>query len=126
MKRVKFKLDCGHQVSAKVRTIHTENGGVITIVSANFPSMYRILYNKQNTPRFILWDVQKLENSYGREIRGKSFCLPEDEYDEDLGIEIAKTRLQSKMNEMVNNRLRKVRKDVENALANKLFHLEGI
>ena len=126
MKRVKFKLDCGHQVSAKVRIIHMENGGVITIVSAKFPSMYRILYNKQNTPHFILWDVRELENSYGRGVRGKSFCLPEDEYNEELGIEIAKTRLQTKMNEMVNNRLRKVRKDVENTLANKLFHLEGI
>ena len=71
--------------------------------------------------------MRELENSYGREIRGKSFCMPEDKYDEDFGIKkIAKTRLQSRMNEMVNNRLRKVRKDLEKVLADKLFHLEDI
>lgn len=70
--------------------------------------------------------MRELENSYGREIRGKSFCMPEDKYDEDFGIKIAKTRLQSRMNEMVNTRLRKVRKDLEKVLADKLFHLEDI
>jgi hypothetical protein len=126
MKRVNFTLDCGYRVSAKVHIIHKENGGGITIVSAKFPSLRRILYTKQNTPHFILWDMRELENSYGREIRGKSFCMPEDKYDEDFGIKIAKTRLQSRMNEMVNNRLRKVRKDLEKVLADKLFHLEDI
>ena len=126
MKRVNFKLDCGYRVSAKVRIIHTENGGVVTIVSAKFPSLHNILCTKQNTPHFILWYVEDLENSYGKEIRGKSFCMPEDEYDEDLGIRIAKARLKARMNEMVNNRLRKVRKDLEKVLTYKLFHLEDI
>ena len=117
MKRVYFKLDCGYRVAAKVRTIHKEDGGVITIASAKFPSLRQILI-KQNKPHFILWYTEDLENSYGREIRGKAFCMPEDEYDEEIGIKLAKERLQARMNEMVNNRLRKIRKDLNEALAN--------
>ena len=116
MKRVYFKLDCGYRVAAKVRTIHKEDGGVITIASAKFPSLRQILI-KQNKPHFILWYTEDLENSYGREIRGKAFCMPEDEYDEEIGIKLAKERLQARMNEMVNNRLRKIRKDLNAALA---------
>ena len=116
MKRVYFKLDCGYRVAAKVRTIHKEDGGVITIASAKFPSLHQILI-KQNEPHFILWYTEDLENSYGREIRGKAFCMPEDEYDEELGTKLAKKRLQARMNEMVNNRLRKIRKDLNAALA---------
>lgn len=117
MKRVNFTLDCGYRVSAKVRIIRTENGGVVTIVSAKFPSLHNILI-KQSKPHFILWYTEDLENSYGREIRGKSFCMPEDEYDEEIGTKLAKERLQARMNEMVNNRLRKIRKDLNAALAN--------
>lgn len=117
MKRVYFKLDCGYRVAAKVRTIHKEDGGVITIASAKFPSLRQILI-KQSKPHFILWYTEELENSYGREIRGKAFCMPEDEYDEEIGIKLAKERLQARMNEMVNNRLRKIRKDLNAALAN--------
>ena len=116
MKRVYFKLDCGYRVAAKVRTIHKEDGGVITIASAKFPSLRHILI-KQSNPHFILWYTEDLENSYGREIRGKAFCMPEDEYDEELGTKLAKKRLQARMNEMVNNRLRKIRKDLNAALA---------
>ena len=116
MKRVYFKLDCGYRVAAKVRTIHKEDGGVITIASAKFPSLRQILI-KQNKPHFILWYTEDLENSYGREIRGKAFCMPEDEYDEEIGAKLAKKRLQARMNEMVNNRLRKIRKDLNAALA---------
>ena len=116
MKRVYFKLDCGYRVAAKVRTIHKEDGGVITIASAKFPSLRQILI-KQSKPHFILWYTEDLENSYGREIRGKAFCMPEDEYDEELGTKHAKKRLQARMNEMVNNRLRKIRKDLNAALA---------
>ena len=115
MKRVYFKLDCGYRVAAKVRTIHKEDGGVITIASAKFPSLRQILI-KQSKPHFILWYTEDLENSYGREIRGKAFCMPEDEYDEETGIKLAKKRLQARMNEMVNNRLRKIRKDLNAAL----------
>ena len=115
MKRVYFKLDCGYRVAAKVRTIHKEDGGVITIASAKFPSLRHILI-KQSNPHFILWYTEDLENSYGREIRGKAFCMPEDEYDEEIGIKLAKERLQARMNEMVNNRLRKIRKDLNAAL----------
>lgn len=117
MKRVYFKLDCGYRVAAKVRTIRKEDGGVITIASAKFPSLRQILI-KQSKPHFILWYTEELENSYGREIRGKAFCMPEDEYDEEIGIKLAKERLQARMNEMVNNRLRKIRKDLNAALAN--------
>lgn len=117
MKRVYFKLDCGYRVAAKVRTIHKEDGGVITIASAKFPSLRHILI-KQSNPHFILWYTEDLENSYGREIRGKAFCMPEDEYDEEIGIKLAKERLQARMNEMVNNRLRKIRKDLNAALDN--------
>ena len=117
MKRVYFKLDCGYRVAAKVRTIHKEDGGVITIASAKFPSLRQILI-KQNKPHFILWYTEDLENSYGREIRGKAFCMPEDEYDEEIGIKLAKERLKARMNEMVNNRLRKIRKDLNTALDN--------
>ena len=117
MKRVYFKLDCGYRVAAKVRTIHKEDGGVITIASAKFPSLRHILI-KQSNPHFILWYTEDLENSYGREIRGKAFCMPEDEYDEEIGIKLAKERLKTRMNEMVNNRLRKIRKDLNTALAN--------
>ena len=117
MKRVYFKLDCGYRVAAKVRTIHKEDGGVITIASAKFPSLRQILI-KQNKPHFILWYTEDLENSYGREIRGKAFCMPEDEYDEEIGIKLAKERLKARMNEMVNNRLRKIRKDLNEALDN--------
>ena len=116
MKRVYFKLDCGYRVAAKVRTIHKEDGGVITIASAKFPSLRQILI-KQGKPHFILWYTEDLENSYGREIRGKAFCMPEDEYDEELGTKLAKERLQARMNEMVNNRLRKIRKDLNAAVA---------
>lgn len=116
MKRVYFKLDCGYRVAAKVRTIHKEDGGVITIASAKFPSLRQILI-KQSKPHFILWYTEELENSYGREIRGKAFCMPEDEYDEEIGIKLAKERLQARMNEMVNNRLRKIHKDLNAALA---------
>lgn len=115
MKRVYFKLDCGYRVAAKVRTIRKEDGGVITIASAKFPSLRQILI-KQSKPHFILWYTEDLENSYGREIRGKAFCMPEDEYDEEIGIKLAKKRLQARMNEMVNNRLRKIRKDLNAAL----------
>ena len=115
MKRVYFKLDCGYRVAAKVRTIHKEDGGVITIASAKFPSLRQILI-KQSKPHFILWYTGDLENSYGREIRGKAFCMPEDEYDEEIGIKLAKERLKARMNEMVNNRLRKIRKDLNAAL----------
>ena len=117
MKRVYFKLNCGYRVAAKVRTIHKEDGGVITIASAKFPSLRQILI-KQSKPHFILWYTEDLENSYGREIRGKAFCMPEDEYDEEIGIKLAKKRLQARMNEMVNNRLRKIRKDLNAALDN--------
>ena len=117
MKRVYFKLDCGYRVAAKVRTIHKEDGGVITIASAKFPSFHQII-SKQYKPRFILWYTEGLENSYGREIRGKAFCMPEDEYDEELGIKLAKKRLQARMNEMVNNRLRKIHNDLNEALDN--------
>ena len=117
MKRVYFKLDCGYRVAAKVRTIHKEDGGVITIASAKFPSLRHILI-KQSNPHFILWYTEDLENSYGREIRGKAFCMPEDEYDEEIGIKLAKERLKARMNEMVNNRLRKIRKDLNAALDN--------
>ena len=117
MKRVYFKLDCGYRVAAKVRTIHKEDGGVITIASAKFPSLRQILI-KQSKPHFILWYTEDLENSYGREIRGKAFCMPEDEYDEEIGIKLAKERLKARMNEMVNNRLRKIRKDLNASLAN--------
>lgn len=117
MKRVYFKLDCGYRVAAKVRTIHKEDGGVITIVSAKFPSLRQILI-KQSNPHFILWYTEELENSYGREIRGKAFCMPEDEYDEEIGIKLAKERLKARMNEMVNNRLRKIHKDLNEALDN--------
>ena len=117
MKKVYFTLDCGYRVAAKVRTIHKEDGGVITIASAKFPSLRQILI-KQNKPHFILWYTEDLENSYGREIRGKAFCMPEDEYDEELGTKLAKKRLQARMNEMVNNRLRKIRKDLNAALDN--------
>ena len=117
MKRVYFKLDCGYRVAAKVRTIHKEDGGVITIASAKFPSLRHILI-KQSNPHFILWYTEDLEKSYGREIRGKAFCMPEDEYDEEIGIKLAKERLQARMNEMVNNRLRKIRKDLNAALDN--------
>ena len=117
MKRVYFKLDCGYRVAAKVRTIHKEDGGVITIASAKFPSLRQILI-KQSKPHFILWYTEDLENSYGREIRGKAFCMPEDEYDEEIGIKLAKERLQARMNEMVNNRLRKIHKDLNAALDN--------
>ena len=116
MKRVYFKLDCGYRVAAKVRTIHKEDGGVITIASAKFPSLRQILI-KQSKPHFILWYTEELENSYGREIRGKAFCMPEDEYDEEIGTKLAKKRLQARMNEMVNNRLRKIHKDLNAALA---------
>lgn len=116
MKRVYFKLDCGYRVAAKVRTIHKEDGGVITIASAKFPSLRQILI-KQSKPHFILWYTEDLENSYGREIRGKAFCMPEDEYDEEIGTKLAKERLQARMNEMVNNRLRKIHKDLNAALA---------
>ena len=115
MKRVYFKLDCGYRVAAKVRTIHKEDGGVITIASAKFPSLRQILI-KQSKPHFILWYTEDLENSYGREIRGKAFCMPEDEYDEEIGTKLAKERLKARMNEMVNNRLRKIRKDLNAAL----------
>ena len=115
MKRVYFKLDCGYRVAAKVRTIHKEDGGVITIASAKFPSLRHILI-KQSNPHFILWYTEDLENSYGREIRGKAFCMPEDEYDEEIGTKLAKERLKARMNEMVNNRLRKIRKDLNAAL----------
>lgn len=117
MKRVYFKLDCGYRVAAKVRTIHKEDGGVITIASAKFPSLRHILI-KQCKPHFILWYTEELENSYGREIRGKAFCMPEDEYDEEIGTKLAKERLKARMNEMVNNRLRKIRKDLNEALDN--------
>ena len=117
MKRVYFKLDCGYRVAAKVRTIRKEDGGVITIASAKFPSLRHILI-KQSKPHFILWYTEDLENSYGREIRGKAFCMPEDEYDEEIGTKLAKERLQARMNEMVNNRLRKIHKDLNAALAN--------
>lgn len=117
MKRVYFKLDCGYRVAAKVRTIHKEDGGVITIASAKFPSLRQILI-KQSKPHFILWYTEDLENSYGREIRGKAFCMPEDEYDEEIGTKLAKERLKARMNEMVNNRLRKIRKDLNAALDN--------
>lgn len=117
MKRVYFKLDCGYRVAAKVRTIHKEDGGVITIASAKFPSLRHILI-KQSNPHFILWYTEDLENSYGREIRGKAFCMPEDEYDEEIGTKLAKERLQARMNEMVNNRLRKIHKDLNKALDN--------
>ena len=117
MKRVYFKLDCGYRVAAKVRTIRKEDGGVITIASAKFPSLRQILI-KQSKPHFILWYTEDLENSYGREIRGKAFCMPEDEYDEEIGTKLAKKRLQARMNEMVNNRLRKIRKDLNAALDN--------
>ena len=117
MKRVYFKLDCGYRVAAKLRTISKEDGGVITIASAKFPSLRQILI-KQSKPHFILWYTEDLENSYGREIRGKAFCMPEDEYDEEIGIKLAKERLQARMNEMVNNRLRKIHKDLNAALAN--------
>lgn len=117
MKRVYFKLECGYRVAAKVRTIHKEDGGVITIASAKFPSLRHILI-KQSNPHFILWYTEELENSYGREIRGKAFCMPEDEYDEEIGTKLAKERLKARMNEMVNNRLRKIRKDLNAALNN--------
>lgn len=117
MKRVYFRLNCGYRVAAKVRTIHKEDGGVITIASAKFPSLRHILI-KQSNPRFILWYTENLENSYGREIRGKAFCMPEDEYDEEIGIKLAKERLKARMNEMVNNRLRKIQKDLNAALDN--------
>lgn len=117
MKRVYFKLDCGYRVAAKVRTIHKEDGGVITIASAKFPSLRHILI-KQCKLHFILWYTEELENSYGREIRGKAFCMPEDEYDEEIGTKLAKERLKARMNEMVNNRLRKIRKDLNEALDN--------
>lgn len=117
MKRVYFKLDCGYRVAAKVRTIHKEDGGVITIASAKFPSLRHILI-KQSNPHFILWYTEDLENSYGREIRGKAFCMPEDEYDEEIGIKLAKERLKARMNEMVNNRLRKIHKDLNETLDN--------
>lgn len=122
MKRVYFRLDCGYRVAAKVRTIHKEDGGVITIASAKFPSLRQII-TKQSNPRFILWYTENLENSYGREIRGKAFCMPEDEYDEEIGIKLAKERLKARMNEMVNNRLRKIRKDLNAALDNIEFIL---
>lgn len=122
MKRVYFRLDCGYRVAAKVRTIHKEDGGVITIASAKFPSLRQII-TKQSNPRFILWYTEGLENSYGREIRGKAFCMPEDEYDEEIGIKLAKERLKARMNEMVNNRLRKIRKDLNAALDNIEFIL---
>lgn len=117
MKRVYFKLNCGYRVAAKVRTIHKEDGGVITIASAKFPSLRHIL-TKQSNPHFILWYTEDLENSYGREIRGKAFCMPEDEYDEEIGIKLAKERLKARMNEMVNNRLRKIHKDLNAVLDN--------
>lgn len=117
MKRVYFRLNCGYRVAAKVRTIHKEDGGVITIASAKFPSLRHILI-KQSNPHFILWYTEELENSYGREIRGKAFCMPEDEYDEEIGIKLAKERLKARMNEMVNNRLRKIHKDLNKALDN--------
>lgn len=122
MKRVYFKLNCGYRVAAKVRTIHKEDGGVITIASAKFPSLRHILI-KQSNPHFILWYTEDLENSYGREIRGKAFCMPEDEYDEEIGIKLAKERLKARMNEMVNNRLRKIYKDLNAALDNIEFIL---
>lgn len=112
-----FRLNCGYRVAAKVRTIHKEDGGIITIASAKFPSLHQII-TKQSKPHFILWYTEKLENSYGREIRGKAFCMPEDEYDEEIGIKLAKERLKARMNEMVNNRLRKIRKDLNAALDN--------
>ena len=117
MKRVYFRLNCGYRVAAKVRTIHKEDGGVITIASAKFPSLRQII-TKQSNPYFILWYTEDLENSYGREIRGKAFCMPEDEYDEEIGIKLAKERLKARMNEMVNNRLRKIHKDLNEALDN--------
>lgn len=117
MKRVYFKLNCGYRVAAKVRTIHKEDGGVITIASAKFPSLRQII-TKQSNPHFILWYTENLENSYGREIRGKAFCMPEDEYDKEIGIKLAKKRLQARMNEMVNNRLCKIHKDLNEALDN--------
>lgn len=117
MKRVYFRLNCGYRVAAKVRTIHKEDGGVITIASAKFPSLRQII-TKQSNPHFILWYTEDLENSYGREIRGKAFCMPEDEYDEEIGIKLAKERLKARMNEMVNNRLRKIHKDLNEALDN--------
>lgn len=122
MKRVYFKLNCGYRVAAKVRTIHKEDGGVITIASAKFPS-FRQIITKQSNPHFILWYTEDLENSYGREIRGKAFCMPEDEYDEEIGIKLAKERLKARMNEMVNNRLRKIYKDLNAALDNIEFIL---
>ena len=120
MKKVYFTLDCGYRVAAKVRTIRKEDGGIITIVSAKFPSVFRILIDKLDTPKyfFLHWTTEELENSYGKEIRGKAFCMPEDEYDEELGTKLAKKRLQARMNEMVNNRLRKIRKDLNAALDN--------
>lgn len=122
MKRVYFRLNCGYRVAAKVRTIHKEDGGVITIASAKFPSLRQILI-KQSKPHFILWYTENLENSYGREIRGKAFCMPEDEYDEEIGTKLAKERLKARMNEMVNNRLRKIYKDLNAALDNIEFIL---
>lgn len=114
-----FRLNCGYRVAAKVRTIHKEDGGVITIVSAKFPSLRQIITKQSKSkPHFILWYTDDLENSYGREIRGKAFCMPEDEYDEEIGIKLAKERLKARMNEMVNNRLRKIRKDLNEALDN--------
>ena len=115
MKRVYFRLNCGERVAAKVRTIHKEDGGVITIAPAKFPSLRHILI-KQSNPHFILVYTEELENSYDREIRGKAFCMPEDEYDEEIGIKLAKERLKARMNEMVNNRLRKIHKDLNAAL----------
>lgn len=123
MKRVYFRLNCGYRVAAKVRTIHKEDGGVITIASAKFPSLRQII-TKQSKPHFILWYTEDLENSYGREIRGKAFCMPEDEYDEEIGIKLAKKRLQARMNEMVNNRLRKIHKDLNAALDDICFILD--
>lgn len=128
MKKVYFTLDCGYRVAAKVRTVRKEDGGIITIVSAKFPSVFRILIDKLDTPKyfFLHWTTEELENSYGKEIRGKAFCMPVDVYNEEYGIDIATKRLQFKMNVMVNNRLRKVRKELERTLNNKLFHLDDI
>jgi len=123
MKKVYFTLDCGYRVAAKVRTVRKADGGIITIVSAKFPSVFKILVDL-DTPKYFFWATEELEDSYGKEI--KAFGMSVDVYNEEYGIEIATKRLRFKMNVMVNNRLRKVRKELERTLNNKLFHLDDI
>lgn len=120
-KFVNFKLACGYRVNAKVKIIKAPNGGTVTIVSAHLPKFEDLLMRIMNE-RKILFQYEFINSlNYNNEIKGKSFCNPEDEYDEDYGINIATERLQARMNEMVTSRLGQVFDILIKAINNPLF-----